>query len=69
MFWQDAHAVLRDFAYEKFWLGFVFVPKLVKGIEFALLSLGAVLLLFVVICQVRQRKNRREVHDGAAVAF
>ncbi|EPB70986.1 CD36 family protein [Ancylostoma ceylanicum] len=59
MFWEDSHAVLFDYTYDKIWLGFVLVPKLVDGIKYSLAALGVVLLLLVAMFQFRRRRNTK----------
>ncbi|KAK6729801.1 hypothetical protein RB195_006697 [Necator americanus] len=63
IFWEDSHAVLFNVTYNKIWLGFVLVPKLVDYIKFSLLAIGIALLLFISVSHVisRRRRHRRKV--------
>ncbi|CAJ0592631.1 unnamed protein product [Cylicocyclus nassatus] len=58
IFWEDSHAVLKDYVYDKLWLGFVLVPKLVTAIEFTLLGVGVILLLLIALLQIWRRRRR-----------
>lgn len=60
IFWQGAHATLKDFTYNKMWLGFVFVPKLIDALKYGLLVLGLFLIAAVFLWRVRRSKALRK---------
>lgn len=69
MFWEDSHAVLFEYTYDKIWLGFVLVPKLVDGLKYSLAALGVALLLFVAMCQLRRRRGRKNGSANVSERF
>ncbi|CAB3407166.1 unnamed protein product [Caenorhabditis bovis] len=58
LFWHESHAILSSFVYDKLWIGFVLVPKLVTSLQFIAIGLG--LLIFAVLAFFKLRSIKKQ---------
>ena len=53
LFYEDSHAVVKDFVMNTVWLGVIIVPRIIKYLKFVLIFVAICILTILLVIRVR----------------